>query len=127
MPEKIAYVGSVTVLDGPRAAFNRALNVDAYDKFNFAVAAGTKVAINVGAGTSVVTLLVISSSQYSGEAPNTLTVQVDAKTAQTLDEPLIVAGGGVLSGFGKFDKLTFENKLAAEVTIEVFIARDPIP
>jgi len=128
MPEKIAYVGSVTVVDGPRAAFNRSINIDGYDKFNFTVTTGgPKVVLNVGADSSTVFLLVIHSTQYSGVSPNTLTFQVDAKPALPLNEPLIVAGAGVLGSLGTFKTLTFENKVGADVTVEVFIARDPIP
>ena len=127
MPEKIAYVGSVTVLDGPRVAFNREIVIEGYDKFSVAVPDTQSVVVNVGADTSSVNLLLMTASQYSIDSTKKLTFKVDSKAAQFLQEPLLIAGAGALAAMGTFAKVTFENKLGADVTIEVFIARDPTP
>ena len=125
MPEKITYSASAAVSGGPTIGFSRELIADGYNKTSFVIAKGATQKVFLGTADGAVFLLMVTSSHYAPKL--TYTVEKDTK-ARPLDEPLLISGSGAMAILGSPTFLTFTNdNVADEVTIEVFVARDPTP
>ncbi|MEA2569397.1 MAG: hypothetical protein QOI24_1398 [Acidobacteriota bacterium] len=120
MPESIKYAGSASVPGGPALSFSETLSLDVFSKANIVVENGADVTVPFSGN---VRLLMIRASAYTGlkfaVAPST--------TAQALDQPLIVAGTGLLEivSPGGLTSITFSTTDTKPATLDIFVAFAP--
>ena len=124
MSEYIVVAINVGVANGPTMVINRALAVDAYDKFDVIVPDGSTaltVELQPG-GSGQVGFLLVSSDQYG----NNLTYKVnDAADAYKLDGPHLLIGAGAVSLLDEAPaKLVFANSLGMNAQVRILIGRD---
>ena len=127
MPETVAYVTSVVVAAGPKVSFTEALEVEAYNRLSIPVKKLGSQKVFLGTDDSEIRLLLIKSSKYDPVLV-TFTIQ-SAATERVLDMPFLVAGKAAVSLLGAATPtfLTFKNGLGEDITIDIFLARDPTP
>ncbi|MBG1267332.1 hypothetical protein [Nostoc sp. WHI] len=117
---------------------NVKIEVEAYDKIEVSVKAGSDLIVDVQPGEKAVSFLLIKSSIYtSANAADDkkLTYQPDGKSAINLDNPQVSLGvESIAALLGKVQKITFSNKLAGSegkesetAVIEVLVGRDATP
>ena len=131
---------NVQVVGGPTVLISKSKSVQAYDKIEVVIEAGSNeksVEVQPGAADDV-SFLLIKSSVYSSKQ-SLLTYRVSdgtsdfpdstepAKPAIALDEPHLYFGLGAVSAFGLAPKiLKFTNSTATPAAIEILVGRDAI-
>ncbi len=127
---------SIQVEGGPQIPVpNIKIEVEAYDKIEVSIKAGSDLIVDVQPGEKAVSFLLIKSSIYtSGNAADDkkLTYQPDGKSVINLDNPQVYLGvESIAALLGKVQKITFSNKLAGSegkepetAVIEVLVGRD---
>lgn len=125
MAETIHWLYSVRAEGGPSAALNGQLQVDGYEKLSVSVAAGVALDVTVGPATwAEIHSLVVSASDMTGA----LTVEPNGASAVPLDSPIILLGAGAVALLGAGNAtLTLNNTGAADVLVDIFVARDATP
>jgi len=126
MAEKISWTYAVRADRGPTAALNGTLMADGYQKINVTVAAGAAQTVTIGPGTwADILSLVVSAADLTGAV--TLTPD-GAATALPLDAPFVLLGAGAVSLLGTGNAtLSIANTGAADVAVDIFVARDATP
>jgi hypothetical protein len=119
MPESIKYAGSASVPGGPALSFSETLSLDVFSKANIVVTKTSSVTVPF---SGKVRLLMVRASAYTG-----LKFAVGASTAQALDQPLIVAGTGLLEivSPGGLTSITFSTTDSKPATLDIFVAFAP--
>lgn len=126
MAESMSWNYSLAAASGPAIVNAGVFSVDAYEKMNVRIAAGSTQAVTIAPGTWVdVRSLAIATSDTTG----TVEVTPDgAASAFALDGPLFLLGAGAVSLLGTGDaSLSIENTGAADVSIDIFVTRDATP
>jgi hypothetical protein len=130
---------NVQVVGGPTVLISKSKSVQAYDKIEVAIEAGSEKSVDVQPGAAdKVSFLLIKSSVYSSEQ-SVLTYRVSdgnsdfpdstqpAKPPIALDEPHLYFGLGAVSAFGLAPKiLKFTNSTGTPAAIEILVGRDAI-
>lgn len=122
MSETIKWNFVTQVLKGPSVSAASAIDeIDAYDKFEIALAdTGTQVVnLTPGGATS---LLVINPRPPHAD----LSYELDGNPV-ALDGPHVLIGTGAVSLLGGATSLTFTNNTGADAVIEILIGRDSTP
>jgi hypothetical protein len=127
MPETIALTVSTVVSGGPRLTANRAIVVEAYDKFKVTIpdaTTGMEVELQPG-GAGQVSFLQVTASQYD----ENLSYKVNAgTTSHILDQPHLFSGKGAVGIVAAApEKLVFDNAIGADVEVQILIGRDATP
>jgi hypothetical protein len=126
---QIIMSGNIVIPDGPKFAFNRTLDVEAYDKIDVTVPAtpatnNKEVGLQPG-GAGKVKFIAIISDSYD----DNLTYKINAANAgsRTLDQPQLLAGKGAVSLFDSANpptKLFFSNTAAGkDANVQILIGR----
>jgi hypothetical protein len=129
MPATIKWSLSVQVVGGPAISLSDVLTVEAYDKVNVTVGAGTQKKVEVQPGAAgQVQFLLISSDRYNDLDPaHDLTYKVDT-TSVTLDAPQLLVGSGLVELLPAAPgELEFTNGLDEDAAIEILVGRDATP
>jgi len=130
---------NVQVVGGPTVLISKSKSVQAYDKIEVVIEAGSEKSVDVQPGAAdKVSFLLIKSSVYSSEQ-SVLTYRASdgtsdfpdstepAKPPIALDEPHLYFGLGAVSVFGLAPKiLKFTNSTGTPAAIEVLVGRDAI-
>lgn len=124
MAEKIAWTLSVQVTQGPKIADGKTIEVDAYDKVDVTIAAGTNRTVQVQpGGAGQVQLLLVKASEYGTNL--TYKVNDPANPSIALDALLLLMGNGAVGLLGAAPtSLIFSNGLANDVSIQVLVGRN---
>jgi hypothetical protein len=125
MAETIRWLYSVRAEGGPSVALDGHVSVDGYEKLSVNVPAATAVGVTLGPGTwTDIQCLVVSAGDMSG----TLTVEPDGAAAVPLDAPIVLLGPGAVALLGGGNSwLNLNNTGAADVLVDIFVARDATP
>jgi hypothetical protein len=124
---KITWQFQATIPGGPSVLLNQpSIDFAAYDVVSLTIPAGASnvaMAVQPASGAGDVVFLVVNSSQYDPK----LTYTVDAiGTSHALDGPHVFVGAGavsLLNNTASPQKLTFNNTLTADVTVQVITGR----
>jgi hypothetical protein len=131
---------NIQVVGGPTVLISKSKSVQAYDKIEVVIEAGSEKSVDVQPGAAdKVSFLLIKSSVYSSEQ-SVLTYRVSdgnsdfpdstqpAKPPIALDEPHLYFGLGAVSVFGLAPKiLEFTNSTGTPAAIEILVGRDATP
>jgi hypothetical protein len=122
VPEQLLWNVQFRVVDGPQAGASGAVQVEAYDKLEVTVAAGTSLQVDLspGAATSIRFLAIVPAVPDAQ-----LTYDVGGK-AIALDAPTFLLGGSVALA-GDPTSVTFDNGTAAKASISILVGRDATP
>jgi hypothetical protein len=129
---QIIFSANVVVPSGPSMAFKQVLDVDACEKIDVTVPAGTVTAtakeVVLPASTSAVQFLAVKSDWFGDDLKYALE---SSGTEYALDQPLILAGVGAVAFFvtssGAPSSLFFTNTSAADAKVQILIGRDATP
>lgn len=122
MSETIKWNFVTQVIKGPSVSAAAAIDeIDAYDKFEIALADTDIQAVNLTPGGST-HLLVINPQPPHAD----LSYELDGNPV-ALDGPHVLIGAGAVSLLGGATSLTFTNNTGADAVIEILIGRDSTP
>ncbi|NOR43287.1 MAG: hypothetical protein GQ572_08100 [Gammaproteobacteria bacterium] len=125
MTESINWSLNVQVIGGPKVMASDTKEIEAYDKIEVTIEAGTteQVEIQPG-GDGRVQFLLIKSDTYSNDIEK-LTYKVnELTTIIELDALQVFIGNGAVELLTKPpEKLVFTNDLATPVSIEILVGR----
>lgn len=129
MPATISYVASVLAAAGPKVAFAETFEVEAYNRLSVTVKANTSSAkVSLGTADSTLRLMLVDSTKYHA---SDVTFHIDDENTKNfvLDMPMLIAGQAAVALLGTTApaSLTFKNDLDEDITVNIFIARDPTP
>lgn len=129
MPENIILNANVTVPNGPKISFNRALTVEAYDKIDVTIPTGfsdMQVELQPSQSADQVQFLLIFSDLYGEDI--SYKVNSNTGTSLTLDEPHLLTGKGAVSMLDPVPKrLFFSNAAAKDAKVQILVGRDATP
>lgn len=126
MAESVTWMYSASALRGPSVGASDTLEVDAYQKINLTLPAGGPAqSVTIGPGTwADVNALIVSASDLGGVVDLT----PDGGAAFALDGPLVLIGTGPVSLLGGGNAtVDLQNNGAADVDVDIFVARDATP
>jgi hypothetical protein len=126
MAESVTWMYSARALRGPSVGSSGTLEVDAYQKINVTLpTGGAAQQVTIGPGTwAELTAVVISASDLGG----VVDVTPDGGNTFPLDGPLVLIGAGPVSLLGAGDAtVELLNNGAADVDVDIFVARDATP
>ena len=127
MTETIKYSLNFQVVGGTSVPISSEMAVDAYEKIQVAVPAGTtNLTLNLQPdGARLADFLLIKSSAYG----DTLTYKVNTSTTPIiLNGPHVFIGNGAVAILDSSPtKLLFSNGLTSDVTIDILLGRDATP
>jgi hypothetical protein len=120
--EQVLWSAMVKAVDGPQLAGSGTIDVEAYDKVDVTVTAGSsqKVDLSPGAVGAIRCLVVLPAVPDAD-----LTYKVGTKDI-ALDAPHLLLGGAVALA-GDPTSLTFKNDTAADAVISILVGRDATP
>ena len=122
MSETIKWNFVTQVLKGPSVSAAAAIDeIDAYDKFEIALADTGSQVVNLTPGGTT-SLLVINPRPPHAD----LSYELDGNPV-ALDGPHVLIGTGAVSLLGGATSLTFTNNTGADAVIEILIGRDSTP
>lgn len=122
MPETVTYAGSAAATGGPSVGFTFVLDVEGYGKGQTVIPDKQTKTIPLNTPGAKVALFLIRASKYG----NALTVKAGTLSKVALNAPLLVGGTGVAAAvLGAATGIEFENNLGEEVSVELFVARNP--
>ena len=126
---QILIDGSVVVPNGPKALIKTTITVEAYDRVDVLLPAGSdKLEIEAPPGSADTTLFLLIGSDWYGPE---LSYQLDsgAGVSFVLDAPLLLAGKGAVSFYysQKPKKLLFKNTKDKDANIPILVGRDATP
>jgi hypothetical protein len=124
---KITWNVTVQVVDGPRTVVNQSAEVEAYDKIEIRIPAGANPTIDVAAGAARVSLLLLRTKNDAYPAAVTYDV-VGGAAGLVLDGPQFFNGSAIGTLLGAAPaQITITNGSAAEITVEMLVARKATP
>ena len=126
---QISLTVDVSVPNGPKLWFRRALDVEAIDKIDLTIASSAKdeeVELQPG-GAGQVQFLLIVAEPY--DANVSYKVNKKAGDARALDQPHLFTGAGAVSilNGGVPTKLFLSNNTAGDAKVQILIGRDATP
>lgn len=123
MPEQISWTLNVQVIGGPKVSASDTLSVEAYDKIEAVVPAGSSATVNVQPADGAEFLLV-TASRYEN-----LTYEVDGSgNTVTLNAPHVLIGSGAVRLLGNTQsQFEFNNGGGEDVSVSILVGRDATP
>jgi hypothetical protein len=127
---KISVSGSIVIPNGPQFAFNRTLDVDAYEEIDVTVASGAvDKEVDLPVSSKPVQLIAIMSDLYADE----LTYKINAgATIYKLNQPLLLFGEDAVTLFSSAPaKVLFTNNTtgtkAKDANLQILIGCHATP
>jgi hypothetical protein len=131
---EILLSANIVVSNGPQFALHRSLTVEAYDRIDVEVPAGTtdkEVELQPG-GAGRVQFIAIVADAFAEQDEFSYKINNTGSPARALDQPHILMGKGAVSMFDAAPtKLFFKNSTsganAKDINVQILLGRDATP